>query len=451
MTVNDPRRTSPRTAPWSVGVGLAGAAGVSLALALAAPLGIAQAGGVAPSPAGSVAPTQPPSSLFLDPTFGVEGKTTTERFGGERSAMALQPDGKVVMVGGTSIDFIMARFDVGGQLDTTFGDGGFVTTDMVPDQQEESLAVAIQPDGAIVLAGYVGFDATFALARYLADGTLDTTFGADGRVMGDVPGRAYAVAVQPDGGIVAAGETTVGGSDPDWSDLVLARYLPEGTLDTSFGEGGIVVTDIAGGTNLARNIVITADGGIILTGEPIGDFPGSDHTDIARYAADGQLDAAFGTGGVLALVGARVGEGLAVQDDGRLVLVGQAVVAEERRFAVTRLGADGTPDDTFGEGGLVTTDVADQGDAATAVAIDHEGRIVVAGWSGDINNDFAVVRYLSDGSLDPGFANGGTLTVDFVLLPDIAESVAVQSDGMIVLGGVVQQGFKGYGLARVLP
>ncbi len=116
-----------------------------------------------------------------------------------------------------------------------------------------------------------------------------------------------------------------------------------------------------------------------------------------------------------------------------------------------RLGADGAPDDTFGEGGLVTTDVGDQGDGATAVAIDQDGRIVVAGWSGDINTDFAVVRYLPDGSLDPSFANAGTLTIDFVLLPDIAESVAIQPDGMIVLGGFVQQSFDGYGLARVLP
>ena len=412
---------------------------------------IAQAGGVAPSPEGSVAPTQPPSSLFLDPAFGIEGKTTTERFGGERSAMALQPDGKVVMVGGTSVDFIMARFDIDGQLDTTFGDGGFVTTDIIPDQQEESLAVAIQPDGAIVLAGYVGFDATFALARYLPDGTLDTTFGTDGKVMGDVPGRAYAVAIQSDGGIVAAGEATAGRSDPDWSDFVMARFFPDGTLDPTFGQGGVVVTDITGGTNLARNIVVTPDGGIVLSGEPIGDFPGSDHTDIARYAADGQLDGGFGTDGVLALVGSRVGEGLALQDDGRMVLAGQAIVAEERRFAVLRLNADGSPDDTFGEGGLVTTDVGDQGDKATAVAIDHHDGIVVAGWSGDINTDFAAVRYLPDGSVDPSFANGGTLTVDFVYLPDIAESVAVQSDGMIVLGGYVQQGFEGYGLARVLP
>ena len=422
-----------------------------LAAAVLSTGGTAQAGGVAPSPEGSVAPTQPPSSLFLDPAFGVEGKTTTERFGGDRSAMALQPDGKVVMVGGTFVDFIMARFDANGQLDTTFGDGGFVTTDIVPDQQEESLAVAVQPDGGIVLAGYVGFDATFALARYLPDGTLDTTFGDDGKVMGEVPGRAYAVAVQPDGGIVAAGEATAGRSDPDWSDFVMARFLPDGTLDPAFGEGGVVVTDITGGTNLARNIVVTPDGGIVLSGEPIGDFPGSDHTDIARYAADGQLDAGFGSGGVLALAGSRVGQGLALQEDDRLVLVGQAVVAEERRFAVVRLAADGTPDDTFGEGGWVTTDVGDQGDAATAVALDHDGRIVVAGWSGDINNDFAVVRYLPDGSIDPSFANGGTLTVDFVLLPDFAESVAVQPDGMVVLGGFVQQGFKGYGLARVLP
>ncbi len=248
-------------------------------------------GNVAPSPAGSVAPTQPPSSLFLDQSFGTEGKTTTERFGGDRSAMALQPDGKVVMVGGTFVDFIMARFDANGQLDTAFGDGGFVTTDMIPDQQEESMAVAIQPDGGIVVAGYVGFDATLAIARYLPDGSLDATFGSGGKVTGTVPGRGYAVAIQPDGGILVAGEAVVDGSSTDFADFLLARYLPDGTLDAAFGEDGVVVTDIGGGTNTARNIVLAPDGTIVVSGEPYGDSPETARTDVARYTADGRLDA----------------------------------------------------------------------------------------------------------------------------------------------------------------
>jgi uncharacterized delta-60 repeat protein len=134
-----------------------------------------------------------------------------------------------------------------------------------------------------------------------------------------------------------------------------------------------------------------------------------------------------------------------------MVLAGVAGEHGSTTFAALRLLPDGSVDEGFGTGGLVTTDVGDQGDAATSVALGADGRIVVAGRSGDINADFAAVRYLADGSLDPSFANGGTLTIDFAYLTDIAESVAVQPDGMTVLGGVVQRGFEGYGLARVLP
>ncbi len=412
---------------------------------------VASAGGMAAAASGSPAPSQPPSSLFLDPAFGTGGLAATAGFGGDRSAMALQPDGRIVMVGGTFADFVVARFDANGVLDATFGDAGIVTTDMIPDKQEEALAVAIAADGGIVVAGYSGFDATVALARYLPDGSLDPAFGSGGRVVGTLPGRGYAMAIEPDGAIVVAGESDVQGRGDDFEDLLVARFRPDGTLDPTFGDGGQVRTDVAAVNNEARNLVLLPDGGVVVSGEPVGDIDGADHTELARYDADGHLDAGFGTNGVLELPGARIGEGLALQGDGRLVLVGRAIVAEERRFAVMRLDSNGTPDDTFGDGGLVTTDVADQGDAATAVAIQPDGRIVVAGRSGDINTDFAVARYLADGSLDDGFANHGTLTVDFFMLPDIAESVALQPDGMIVLGGFAQHDVDGYGLARVLP
>ena len=426
----------------------------SLAMALVASIalgGAVRAGATAPSQL-PAKPTQPSAAGFLDPVFGTGGISDTDGFGGDRSAMALQPDGRIVMVGGTFSDFIMARFDAGGLPDPSFGTDGFVTTDMIPDQQEEALAVAVAADGKIVVAGYSGFDATLAVARYLPDGSLDATFGEGGKVARTVPGRGYAVALQADGAVVVAGEAVVTDSPTDFSDLLVARFLPDGTVDTSFGDGGRVSTDLAGATNSARNLVLLPDGAIVVGGEPIGDSEGFDHTDLARYGADGKLDPTFGTDGVMTLAAARVGEGLAVQADGRLVLVGRGTDAGgESTFAVMRLDADGAPDGTFGVGGLVTTDVGDQGDAAKAVAVGPDGRIVVAGRSGDINTDFAAARYAPDGRLDPTFANQGTLTVDFHLLPDIAESVAVQPDGMTVLGGFVQGKKDGYGLARVLP
>jgi len=435
----------PRTAGWAV-------AGVAIAMAGLGALGGATAlAGADPGSPLPRAPTQPPVAQFLDAAFGVAGQTDTEGFGGDRSAMALQSDGGIVMVGGTFTDFVMARYDAQGRLDATFGEAGFVTTDMLPDEQEEAMAVAIAPDGRIVVAGYSGFDATLAIARYAPDGSLDATFGDGGRVAGSVPGRGYAVAVQPDGAILVGGEAVRTDSATDFSDLLLARFQPDGTLDAGFGVDGVVVTDVNDGTNTLRNLVPLPDGTIVVSGEPFGDFEGSDHTDIARFGPAGQLDETFGTGGVLVLPGWLVGEGLAVQADGRLVLAGRSMDASGSTFAVMRLEGDGSPDATFGVGGLVTTDVGDQGDSANAVAIGPDGRIVAAGRSGDINADFAAVRYLPDGSLDPTFADAGTLTIDFHLFPDIAESVVIQPDGMTVLGGFVRQNVDGYGLARVLP
>ena len=192
----------------------------------------------------------------LDTSFGVGGKAdTTERggpgtaFGGDRSSMALQADGKIVMVGGTFTDFILARFNADGSLDTGFGVGGKVTTDMGSGfRSEEAQAVAIQPDGRIVVVGYAAIDtappaprppATFALARYNTDGSLDTSFGSGGKVSGNVNGLAYAVRVQADGKIVVAGDVPFPSTNGiDFSDFTVARFNANGSLDLAFGTSG---------------------------------------------------------------------------------------------------------------------------------------------------------------------------------------------------------------------
>jgi uncharacterized delta-60 repeat protein len=214
-----------------------------------------------------------------------------------------------------------------------------------------------------------------------------------------------------------------------------------------------VVTDLGGVTNTVRDLVVQPDGSIVASGVPYGTFDGSAPTDLARYLPDGSLDPSFGDGGLVTLPGSgsTVGEGLALQADGAMVLVGQALDAGSTSFAVTRLSADGTVDAGFGDGGTVVTDVDGEGDSANAVVVQPDGRIVVAGGSGDFNTNFAVVRYLPDGAIDERFAFGGKLLIDFHLLRDVAESVALQPDGMIVVGGWVDDIRIGYGLARALP
>lgn len=402
-------------------------------------------------------PTGTPAAL--DTSFGIEGKASLAAFGGDRSAMTLQPDGKIVMVGGRFTDFVLARFNADGTLDSSFDADGKVTTDMVAGEQEEALGVAIQADGKIVVVGYTGTPgsggpANFAIARYNADGSLDSTFGAGGKVVSGVPGIAHAVAIQPNGRIVVAGDVprTTGN---DFSDFALARYNTNGTLDADFGPGGQFTTDIGAGTNTARNILLQANGAIVVSGEPIGTFTGSDHTDVTRYDADGNPDPGFGSGGKVALSGARVGEGLALQSDGKLVLAGTidasvppAAAGSVTEFALMRLNANGSPDAAFG---TVHTAISGERDAARAVALQGDGKIVVAGQSSNINVDFGVARFNSDGTLDTSFGNEGKLEIDFFGFTDVANSVAIQPDGRIVLGGAVRDDVDGYGVARVLP
>ena len=413
-------------------------------------------------------PPPPPPPSGLDLSFGGgDGKATLERFGGARSGMALQADGKIVMVGGTFTDFILARFNADGSIDTGFGIDGKVTTDMGSGlRQEEALAVAIQSDGKIVVAGHTAIDntppnpdpsPTFALVRYNSDGSLDTSFGSGGRVSNNVNGQAYAVAIQGDGKIVLAGEFSFGSTNAsDFGDFTVARFNPNGTLDLAFGGSGTgqVATDIGSATNSARNVVLQPDGAIVVSGKANCSQAGCDHTDVVRYAANGTLDASFGSGGKLTLPGKEVGQGLLRQADGKLVLVGSATTVTApftARFVLMRLNANGTADSSFGNAGTVDTAFSENA-VASGVALQADGKIVAVGTRAlSPNANFIVARYLGDGSLDRGFGIDGKLSIDFFGFTDAGENVLVQPDGKIVAGGLATNNFGGYGLARINP
>jgi len=394
----------------------------------------------------------PPAPSGLDATFDGDGKASIAAFGGDRSAMALQSDGKIVMVGGTFTDFVLARFNADGSLDTSFGSGGKLTTDMVAGEQEEALAVAVQADGKIVVAGFTGTAGpggpqNFALARYLTNGTLDSAFGTGGRIVTGVPGNAFALAIQPDGRIVVGGR--VG------EDIQLARFNASGTLDSSFGGNGIAVAlDIAGAGDAAANLVLLPNGSIVVSGNStIGG--GNTPTVLARYLANGTLDSSFGTAGKV-ILDERVGEGLALQSDGKLVLVGHietaTAPATRKEFRVMRLSANGSPDGAFGTGGKVSTAFSTVGDEARAVTLQSDGKILVAGGSSlQTNPNFALARYNTNGTLDTNFNGDGLVTVDFFSFSDLAESVVVQPNGRIVLGGLARDNVDGYGVARIVP
>lgn len=340
-----------------------------------------------------------------------------------------------------------------GDLDTTFGTGGKVTTDFSA-AFDAATAVAIQGDGKILVAGQADSGASnFGLARYLSTGALDSSFGTGGKVttLLGLSSVANAMALQPDGKIVLAGWSSNGSN----TDFAVARYRSDGTLDPAFGAGGKVITPIGTSDDVARAIALQADGKILVGGYR---YASSNHDfALVRYNPDGSLDTDFGTGGkVTTSFGTAndVGTGLAVQSDSKIILGGYYRSASNGDdFAIARYNTDGSLDSTFGSGGKVTTTFTSGNDASTAVLLQPDGKILAAGLaqvSG--NNDFAVARYNTDGSLDSaGFGTNGKLTTPVGLAIDNGQAMALQLDGKILVGGYVQVGSTfDFGLVRYM-
>src|SRR5437660_960419 len=276
----------------------------------------------------------------LDATFGTGGKVTTSFSGSaDMNALVVQPDGKLVAAGwdASQSAFGLARYNTNGSLDSTFGTGGTVSTPIGIDTYGAS-ALVLQSDGKLVAAGDAWkdtVDADFAVIRYTANGSLDTAFGTGGKVttsFGSQEDDAYALVVQPDGKLVAAGVVFNG---VRW-DFALARYNTNGSLDTTFGTGGKVVTAIGTDGDGASALVLQPDGKLVAAGNTEAstrDFV------VVRYNATGTLDTTFGTGGkVITAVGTGddVAFALALQPDGNLVAGGYAANAGTDAFALVR-------------------------------------------------------------------------------------------------------------------
>jgi uncharacterized delta-60 repeat protein len=338
----------------------------------------------------------------LDPSFGTDGLVTTDFYGftdHAQGGLVVQPDGKLVAAGaaftlftGGYYDFALARYLPDGTLDASFGSGGKVTTDLL-GFDDQAFALALQADGKLVAAGEAGAD--FALVRYNPDGTLDQGFGSGGIVTTDFArnvDRVEALVVQADGKLVAAGQAFSGTS----LDFALARYHPDGTLDTSFGSGGLVTTDLAGGDDAGFfTIAILAGGKLAAQGSGL-TGTGQDFT-LARYHPDGTLDATFGSGGLVTTDfagGDDIGIGLVVQPDGKLVAGGYAYIGALRDNALARYKPNGTLDRAFGRQGKVTTDFAGGDNGAVTLVVQPDGKLVAGGFAaGPGGYDFALARY----------------------------------------------------------
>ena len=319
-----------------------------------------------------------------------------------------------------------------GDLDSSFATDGTVTTDFGTAAAARAVAPAL--GGKIVVAGGAGGD--FALARYQPDGTPDTSLDADGEQTTDFGGQdvANGVVVQANGKIVA-----VGVSDGDFA---LVRYKGGGKLDPSFGE---VTTDV-GGTDVAMDVVRLADGRFVVVGGSDQDFA------VVRYSFKGDPDSTFGTQGTVVtdVGGNDRAEAAAVQSDGRVVVAGSS----GSDFALARYNTNGSLDASFDGDGLVTTDFGGGQDAAFDLAIQPDGKIVVAGTTAQGgSSDFAVARYnpdgsldVSSGSLDAGFGVDGRVTTDFGGAgAEGASGIALQQNaGIVAVGGALSD----FALAR---
>lgn len=353
-----------------------------------------------------------------------------------------------------------------GNLDTTFSLDGKQTTTFGTNL-DFGEAVAIQEDGKIVVAGGTINDdgEDFAVARYNINGTLDTTFSDDGKQTTDFAGKsdfAKAVAIQDDGKIVVAGVARVGG--PDTGNFALARYNVNGTLDTTFSGNGKQNTDF-GAHDRVNAIAIQSNGKIVAAGYTTS---GSGNFALARYNTNGALDTTFSTDGKQTTHFSQTdkAEAVAIQDDDKIVVAGYTYNSSgtEGDFAVARYTPKGALDTTFSDDGRQTTNFFGYLDEAHAIAIQSDGRIVVAGYAkiGNVHdNDFALARYNVNGSLDNGFPGdstpgdefgvNGKVNTDFFASIDDARAVAIQSNGKIVAAGTAYHANitnPDFGLAR---
>ncbi len=436
----------------------------------------------------------------LDPSFGINGKVTTEFISGSPAqghAMVIQGDDKIVMGGyahnGSDYDFALARYNVDGTLDTSFGSAGTgkVMTDFA-GRDEQINALAIDGSGRIVVAGYTRVlgGRIFALARYNIDGTLDASFGSGtGKVITtfyDISStyeQANAIAVQTDGKIVVAGGVNNGTS----RDFAVARYNTDGSLDTSFNNldpfcftgficNGKQRTDFNSDADNVYAVVIRTDGKIVVAGYADSLIGGVDGDfALARYNANGRLDTSFGFAGTGKVTtpfysGSRwinIARAMILQTDGKIVVAGKVDNGTNNDFALARYYADGTLDTSFNYSsvcalgnpcaGQVVTDFNGNNDVAYAITIQPiDNKIVVVG-SASIGSgtDFALVRYNTDGTLDTSFgsAGSGKVTTNFGgTNNDVAHAVALQSDGKIVAAGYTHNGTNyTFALARYLP
>ena len=357
----------------------------------------------------------------LDPDFGENGVVRVDFNSGDDAchAIALQPDGKIVLAGVTQLnnlaDFAVARINVDGSLDSTFGVAGKVISALSEDYDFAN-AVAVQTDGKIIAAGrvnYPGFSSSdFAMIRYTEGGAVDSAFGVNGIVITNIheEDEVQGIVLQPAGKIVLAGFASISAK----GDYAMVRYLEDGSEDKSFGIGGRVITDLegTGNSDFETCVISDKDGKIVLGGSAnYNPIQGTSDVGIVRYDQDGHLDQGFGQQGIyiLQLGGNSQLEAIAQQPDRKYVFAGKSdAIGFKNQWLLGRIKNEGGLDTIFGDQGIVVTDMAgNTNEVANSIAVQNDSRIVVGGIPGDFTKyDFTLARYIADFLINVNIESG---------------------------------------------
>ncbi|MGF1986717.1 MAG: DUF4347 domain-containing protein [Nostoc sp. ZfuVER08] len=280
-----------------------------------------------------------------------------------------------------------------------------------------------------------------AYSSVLGKVILDTSFNTTGKVATDFNGNdeaSYSIAVQDDGKILVAGYSN-NGTD---NDFAIVRYNSNGTLDTTFNTTGKVITDLNGNDDGSYSIAVQDNGKILVAG--YSNNGTDDDFAIVRYNSDGTLDTTFNTTGIVTTDfngSNEAGNSVAIQSDGKILVAGYSNNGTNNDFAIVRYNSDGTLDTTFNTTGKVTTDFNGKDEGGYSITIQDDGKILVVGASNNgTDNDFAIARYNNDGSLDTTFNSTGKVTTDFNASNETANSITVQDNGKILVAGYSNNG-----------
>jgi uncharacterized delta-60 repeat protein len=317
-------------------------------------------------------------------SFRSRGFEVTTDLGGSDTAFAVtfMPNGQVVAAGISHGSSVLLAYRHDGSLDPTFGDGGVVVTDFSPGTNERINDMSVQDKNRLVVVGHAcevnSERCAMFLGKYRPDGRLDFQFGRSGKRY-DNRSSGEALAIQADGRLLTAGSST----DDPGSDFALVRFQSNGRLDKTFGANGLVLTDF-GGTDVAADVKVQGDGKIVVAGST--DAGGKSVLALARYLPDGSLDPSFGRGG---LVTTGVGyccahaAGVVVLPNGGLVAAGNAAQSDSGLWILVGYEPDGSIDPAFGVDGLVVSNHGGFGTALTDIAAGIGDQVVVSGWDGD--------------------------------------------------------------------